>query len=532
MLNLRLTLHLLGQLQLDASNPFISSVEAKSTLLGSFFRAAATLPFLVLLFPVLVGSWVLNSSSNGFCLGYHIDEPKKVEFVRFGKQDFRQPVLLLEIGRLANSFTQADTPQQVVQLCRSCSALIGVGLVLAVACIVREFAASGFAVLSAMMTAAFPLVALHSHYFKEDILLSLCLLLSMGAIARYLRNPTLNRTLVCGLSTGLAAAAHYKGVLALALFILLPCFFSLTISRKRICINACVCVLTAIAMFACINVAMFDNAQTFVEGVHFQSRHVIDGHSIRILPVDFGFCFHLSRSLVPGIGAVAVAVAALGIFLVLRNWRSSPAEVRLALTFFALFYLAIELSPLKPSPNYERYAVPLGPMAAIIIAHFMNHYWKMSSGLVAHGSLAALGLLLVLPPLYDSVRIIAKLEHDTREVANNWISATNESAVFESHCGRPGDTTYAADIDLDALRRRQVRYLVTSSFAYDRFYLGSKLRSTQRRDVYVKKSRYDMLFNQYEFIEFAPAYRTYAFSNPVIRVIDLCRPKVESNDAQ
>ena len=54
---------------------------------------------------------------------------------------------------------------------------------------------------------------------------------------------------------------------------------------------------------------------------------------------------------------------------------------------------------------------------------------------------------------------------------------------------------------------------------YDRFRVGSRLPG-QDSAVYRTQARYEALFAR-PFIEIAPAYRSMAFSNPTIRIVDL-----------
>ena len=74
-------------------------------------------------------------------------------------------------------------------------------------------------------------------------------------------------------------------------------------------------------------------------------------------------------------------------------------------------------------------------------------------------------------------------------------------------------------MDPAAWRAKGVDYLVASSFMYDRYTTGAQLRN-RRREIYQTHARYTELFTL-PYVEFAPAYRTFAFSNPVIRIIDL-----------
>ena len=72
---------------------------------------------------------------------------------------------------------------------------------------------------------------------------------------------------------------------------------------------------------------------------------------------------------------------------------------------------------------------------------------------------------------------------------------------------------------LDKLRQLKIKYLVTSSFLYERYEYGAKL-SSQNPRVYARNNIYKELF-LYQYIEIKPAYKSFAFSNPTMRIIDI-----------
>ena len=77
-------------------------------------------------------------------------------------------------------------------------------------------------------------------------------------------------------------------------------------------------------------------------------------------------------------------------------------------------------------------------------------------------------------------------------------------------------------LDLDRARQDGIKYVVVSSFTYDRFFRGSELPN-QDDWIYQAHARYVELF-RYPFVEFLPAYRSIGFTNPVIRIVDIGTP--------
>ncbi len=59
---------------------------------------------------------------------------------------------------------------------------------------------------------------------------------------------------------------------------------------------------------------------------------------------------------------------------------------------------------------------------------------------------------------------------------------------------------------------------------YERYRIASRLKG-QKQIVYLIQRKYEHLFSHYPVQEFKPAYRTFAFSNPTIRIIDIRQPK-------
>ncbi len=55
-----------------------------------------------LLVGICICSFILFIANNDFPLYFHADELKKLNFVLSGEQDFKHPVLLLQLARLAN----------------------------------------------------------------------------------------------------------------------------------------------------------------------------------------------------------------------------------------------------------------------------------------------------------------------------------------------------------------------------------------------------------------------------------------------
>ena len=134
-------------------------------------------------------------------------------------------------------------------------------------------------------------------------------------------------------------------------------------------------------------------------------------------------------------------------------------------------------------------------------------------------------------PLRDSVLLSYHFDRDTRAIAQTWLEERNATAICERYSVnqfRPDRQRVrcAAKFTVEDLNNSDADYLVLSSFQYGRFLEGIQM-SGQTNYVYSKGRRYEKLF-ELPYTEIRPAHRSFAFSNPVIRIIDLRRHRLAS----
>ena len=86
---------------------------------------------------------------------------------------------------------------------------------------------------------------------------------------------------------------------------------------------------------------------------------------------------------------------------------------------------------------------------------------------------------------------------------------------------RAADRLHQLDHQItEELKAAGFRYVVASSLRYDLYYYGATLRH-QKESVYEAKRTYDDLFDRFPYHEVNPEYKSFAYSNPVIRILDL-----------
>jgi hypothetical protein len=325
--------------------------------------------------------------------------------------------------------------------------------------------------------------------------------------------------LLLGLALGLALSSQYKGALLLPLLPLAP-FLARSEEKGRTLRLLPLCLFVALGVFAMVNYPLFLEGDVFRRGFLFEVRHALHGHDVVIRPQDFWFGFHLTHSIIPGIGLLLTLPALGAMGHTLWAWRRAAGEERLLLVYVLLFYGASEASPLKPFPDAMRYVIPIVPALLFFAVRGLRGtlVWATRG---RRGIPAALAAAVLLVPSYDAVQLVRHLRTDTRQEAARWIADSRASALFESYAAAERGVKYGPD----GLRTAVPKYLVTSSFTYDRFFLGHAVGG-QSPWAEEKYRQYRELF-ALPFHEIAPAYKSFAFSTPTLRIVDVSslRPK-------
>ena len=479
---------------------------------------------------VVVVSAALNLWNIGFPLGYHIDEVHKVRFVLEGTQDFKHPLLILQLIRAANVVFGYTTSQDVAVLGRSVLALCGALVPLFTYLLARQLLARGWALIAALAVGVAPTLVLHAHYIKEDTVLTTCLLASLVALVRFANSPNASRAVLLGIAAGFTFSAHYKSLLLVPVILA-----ALALGqpgavtpggarrswRRAFLLMAPVAALVAAAVFMLINWAIVSDPHDFWEGVTFEAEHAVTGHDIRVRGIDTWFTFHLRHSLAPGMGWPALILGLGGLVWVLWHWRQTPWLLRLLAVFTAVFYLIPEVSPLKPAPDYSRYVMPAVP-ALILLGCWLLARAVVHAGARRVAPFVACGVLILYPAII-TFRLIEPMDEDTRGRAVAWAERPPGQFVAERYTGLPTRIESAAEFSIDELRADGTQFVVLSSLMYDRFFVLAPL-SPQDADTYVLRDRYRDLF-RYPYVEIQPQYRPFGFTNPVIRIVDIRVPR-------
>ena len=407
-------------------------------------------------------------SAKGFVLGTHFDEPFKVQSVLMGSITFYHPLLMLHLVRAANAVMGLTDPQSVVELGRTCAAVAGGALIVATFALGRLVLPAWTAVAAAAAMLATPLISVHARYLKEDIFVAPFVVLALAGLITVLRTPTLGRTIALGAIIGLAAGSKYVGGLLLlpyALVVMISSSCNNAQIRARLT-RAGIAALTAGCVFVIIEVPALLHPNNFFTEVRSESLHAMEGNSIR-LPVTLTWgTFHLRESLWPGLGPPLTILGMVG--LAAPFFASSKRRQPLAVIagFAFVWYLAHEISPLKPYPDFARYMVPLVPLLMILAAAFINE-WAERYRTGTGAAVATVVLLAAaVPASWLSFRINVRAFDDPRRLLPEIVANAPRRIIIDSYAGNYPSAPVALRDPLPT-----ATILVTSSFNYERYVL-------------------------------------------------------------
>lgn len=466
---------------------------------------------------LLLGA-VLNFTHADFPFELHPDEGTKVGFVRTGTQDFKHPLLLLQLVRGTRRVAPTDDPQRIAEMGRMLSAVAGLAVLVFAYALFRRSLGGWWALYGTLVLAVAPILVVHAHYFKEDVLLTAACVAALVALCRCVEGrPT--ATIELGVAIGLACASHYKGALVVALGFATPAFVAVGSSRRWLGRMAAATAIAAV-VFAVVDLPMLYDPATALAGARFEAWHAASGHHVMVGGPSEGSAFHLRKSLIPGLTAVVVALAGVGAAVGVRAWRAAVPATRLLLGFGAIAYLVVELAPLKPFPGYMRYVLPAVP--AMVLAACLG-LREIAARLRAR-ALGWVAMLMTVAavalPAARSVRLVRHLDADSRTHADAWLAAHQGRAKRELYAGRPVDLVSVADVDVAAARAAGVTHLVASSFLYERIAQGAALAPGAGGLVHEYAEKYRRLFTR-PYVEIPPTYMSFAFSDPTIRIVDI-----------
>lgn len=418
---------------------------------------------------------------------------------------------------------------------RTVSALAGTFSVVLLFFIARRLFGSIAALTSAALLSVLPLHVACSRYLKEDALLTFFVLASVLALLKAVQEDRRRWLFIAALLAGCSASVKYSGILSAAIICLAPWLRSKSMKPNTDWIKS-----SALALF-CIPLAFvvcspytIINLAKFVHDFGAEGHHMLRGHTNPVTAWSQYWMYHVKRSIFPGMGFVPAVVSLMGLGLLL--WRRKTEDL-FVVFLLLLFYLPAEWVKAKPAPQPERYILPCLPMLAMCAGEFLRLLWASRHRNVG----IILAVLVFIFPVWRSSTLAWEMLHDTRARSEEWMKANlpRGSKVYldwKRYCPEFSkdefDVTYIprADIlrllDLNALKKSGKDYLVLSSLFYDRYFTDPDSPPGPR-------NIFRAIFERLPVVkEFAPAFGTYGFHNPVITVFSLKGSDIAALDSE
>ena len=315
-------------------------------------------------------------------------------------------------------------------------------------------------------------------------------------------------------------------------------------------------------VFAAFNPALVTNFNELVRGWGWEQKHAMFGHGdLVISPWTYGWTFHLTRSLYPGVGLPLLLMALLG--LALSFWVRERG-VRLGVFTVVAWYLLHESSPLKPPPNFDRYMDPILPLLCGAASFAVFSLWlararparnaARGSGVVVPpwrrvvtGALVVAGVASWATAYRRSAALVTDMKPDTRDRAVEWLTANlpRGAVVVTEHLGvrldrdshfgavlttrnvlgdelpgmkwEPSDGVATLTGPSGEQRSWVVDAVVTSSFSRDRYFDFPAKQGSRRDRV---RQAYERLEREWgpPAATFESATGPYGFNNPTIHI--------------
>jgi hypothetical protein len=213
----------------------------------------------------------------------------------------------------------------------------------------------------------------------------------------------------------------------------------------------------------------------------------------------------------------------IGILVGIVTWRKASTSVRLLTFILFLFYFIPEASPTKPAPDDIRYMLPVHVLLLQFVGHSIAFCWRSFAGLTGLTVKMATLFVFLLSLLSvgdDTIRLVANLESDTRSFALMHVQEKfSHQKVLWGRLSGGKQLTLGRRFEVEDLIMYEADFVVLSSFHYERYREASNWPG-QDESVYAQARVFAKIFTM-PYIEISPKHRSFAFSNPTIRIVDV-----------
>lgn len=343
----------------------------------------------------------------------------------------------------------------------------------------RRLAGPAGGLIAALLIALLPMHVLHSHYATVDVPQALFIALCLWFTLRLAADPTRRNYLLAGLAAGLAMSVKYNGALVILAPLLAHALLRGSGLRPGWGRVAGMLGVMALAFFATSPFVLLSWQEAWRD-ISFELTHMREGEWPIKEVYPNGWLFHLHPAL----------------FLALAAVLFSRGELRRRLLPIAVFGFAWWLMIGAAGVRYERYAMPLEPVAALCVAGVwaaVRGRFRLPARCLAAAALAlwCLALLLVnvqevgvmvlgVPSRDGMLRSVLSKVPEDETLAVLWEPWFNIAPVDYCNGGqvlranplfarfkRPVRPLLVTGIDAERIRRERPRAVLVSDFELD-----------------------------------------------------------------
>ncbi len=297
---------------------------------------------------------------------------------------------------------------------RVVSALMGVAAVWVVYWAAKQCWGFSQGIIAAAILCIAPLHVQHSHFATVDVPTTVFVAAVLGFALQVLNRGLWRDYLLCGAMLGFASGTKYNAGLLIGPLLAAhwPGKKDHKSDNRRLLAAIGVAILAFIISTPAIILATWE----FFHGFSYEVTHAASGHGLVFAGTGNGYLYTFTSSLWYGLGpGLAVLLVISAIYALIRY----DFKALTILVFVAWYFTVISYSQVR----FARYALPLFPAAAMLVAWMICDIWTRLSKRWQYGLAGACAVILLGTMLYTLALDWLFVNPDPRNRAEQWITA-------------------------------------------------------------------------------------------------------------
>ncbi len=289
-------------------------------------------------------------------------------------------------------------------------------------------------ILAALFMAILPIHVMHSKFMAVDVPATFFVVLALIFTIRITDGHRFRDYLFAGLAAGLAAGTKYNA----GLVVLSPIVAHFASDKARPLLRIVSPKLLGIIAGAAAGFLIGTPGallypKPFHRDLNSEMIHVKAGHGLVFAHTGSGYIYHITHSLLPGMGLPLLILAGLGLIYSLR--KRSAADLAM-LAFLIAYYALIGAAQVR----FARYTMPILPILVVLAARvsvdLMRRLFSGRAIARSVGAVTALAIVLVIGYTFAYSMAIDRVfvSADTRDQAVDWI---RQNVPLHSSIGLP-----------------------------------------------------------------------------------------------